>query len=74
MEKNNLAVLMVDMQEHYLEEIKDVEKLVVAQGEVLKICAKKDIPVGIRLKLAQKVFQRTAKYDKNITQFLKNAL
>ncbi len=44
-------------------------------NRIIKILKqKKDIPAGIRLKLAQKVFQRTAEYDKNIAKFLKNAL
>ena len=35
---------------------------------------KKEVPEKIRLKLAQKAFQRTAGYDKNITKFLKNVI
>ena len=32
---------------------------------------KKEIPLGFRLKLAQKAFEKSAKYDKKISQFLK---
>ena len=40
-------------------------------NKIIKILKKKkEIPGKIRLKLAQKVFHRTAKYDKNIAKFL----
>mgnify|MGYP001616509875 CR=1 FL=1 len=41
--------------------------------KVIKILeAKKQIPEKIRLILAQKVFQKTAKYDRKIAQYFKN--
>ncbi len=40
---------------------------------VIEILKKKNkIPEKVRLLLAQKVFQKTAKYDKEITQYFKN--
>jgi len=33
---------------------------------------KKEIPLSFRLKLAQKTFEKTAEYDRKISQFLKN--
>jgi len=44
----------------------DYEKII----KILKI--KKKIPGRNRLKLAQKVFQKTAKYDKKIAEYFKN--
>lgn len=45
---------------------KDYNKVINVLGQ------KKEIPEKIRLKLAQKAFQRTTEYDKNIAKFLKN--
>lgn len=45
---------------------KDYEKII----KILK--EKREIPETLRLKLAQKVFQRTAKYDEKITEYFKN--
>lgn len=49
MKKTNLAVLLIDMQNHYLEDIKieDKKNLIKNQKEVLEICMRKDIPVAV---------------------------
>ncbi len=47
---------------------KDYDKII----NILK--QREEIPEGVRLKLAEKVFQRTANYDKKIAKFLKNAI
>ena len=44
---NNLGVLMIDMQEIYLTNVRKKERLMEAQSKVLKICEEKDIPVGV---------------------------